>query len=602
MQKANLFIWLIVLLTLPVISLAQSNDFSLYFYNSLKQRRFEQSTNYHIAPFHKWQIQVIGRTAEDKRIDFNQISRNSFLIVSMYNYDKILTHNIQTGYEYLTDYSSLESELNPYLNRTGFLGYGLTYNPLDSLRLETSARAYYRQEQDRYRSNHELISSGFLERFNTSYALGNENIFLHMSGNMELKKLDWEEYKLFSASVSSQIDYSAIMLQSFVNASSRTEDLYVLQSPDSLFDNSYYNKYDKQLKKNLNTGFNASIPMGEFLSCEIMESYYLSDYRHEQNKARNTGDYNNLAQVNLSYILTDNIVINSNNTQSYYIKDLSFVKNTRIIDTRTANSNLVWEYNPYDSLLVDYTIELRRTQFPDSEHKLDNDYLTSTYKLGWIMYWKDRLRLANRLLYWQRDEVFINALLSANNSTVKGLQWQPECDILLGDSFLIHQDYQIRADYDDYTYNVFSEIKDTFYRQVSASYNVVYDSTPLAAKLALPKWSLLPYRSRNINAFRADLGFSWERNETGAKTGNEYLINGIDERQSISCLLQGQYGISIFQVQPKYSWGTWKEYSLMLSSAWQLNKDSLAEIRLNPIGSDLDDLDWRVYCSLNLLF
>jgi len=591
-----------VLLTFPVISIAQSNDFSLYYYGSLKQRRFEQSTFYNLSPFKSWRMQITGKNQEDKRIDFNQISRSSFLNISLYNYDKLLTHNIQTGYEYLTDYSSLESELNPYLNRTGFLGYGLALTPMDSLRFENSARAYYRQEHDRYKDNHELISSGFLERFNTSYAVGNQDMLLQAGANLELKKLDWEEYKLFSANVSSLIEHRAFSLQSFVNASSRTEELYILQSPDSISDNSFYKKDDQQLKKNLSANVNVLIPMGEFLNCEILESYTLNDYRHEQNKARNTGDYNNLAQVNLSYHLADNVVVNSNNTHSYYIKDLSYINNSRIMDVRTANCNLVWEYNPYDTLLVDYTIELKRTQFPDSRHKLDNDYLSNTYKLGWIMFWKDRIRLANRLLYWERDEVFINALLSANNSTVTGLQWQPECDILLGDSFLFHQDYQIRADYDNYIYNIFTEIKDTFYRQVSASYHVIFDSTPLAAKLTLPKWGLLPYRNRKLDAFRIDLGFSWERNETGAKEGNTYLINGVDERQSVSCLMQGQYGISIFQVQPKYSWGTWKEYSLILSSAWQLNRDSLAEIRLNPIGSDLNNLDWRVYCSLNLLF
>ena len=589
-------------MTLPVISAAQSNDFSLYFYNSLKQRRFEQSTRYNIVPFHQWQLQITGRTMEDKRMDFNQISRNSFLNISLYNYDKLLTHNIQTGYEYLTDYSSLESELNPYLNRTGFLGYGVTLTPLDSLRFETSARVYYRQEQDRYKDNHELISSGFLERFNAGYAIGKSAWYSYLAANVELKKLDWEEYKMFSANLASRVEHDAFLLQSFVNASSRSEDLYVLQSPDISSENSFYNQYDTQHKKNLTTSVNVYLPLGDYLSCEILESYSLNDYRHEQNKARNTGDYNNLAQVNLSYLLMENVVLNSKNSHSYYIKDLSFINNSRIMDIRTANCNMVWEYNPYDTLLVDYTIELRRTQFPDSNHRLDNDYLSNTYKLGWTMFWKDRIRLANRLLYWTRQEVFINALLSANNSTIIGLQWQPECDILLGDSFLLHQSYQIRADYDNYVHTNFSEIKDTFYRQVSASYHIVYDSTPLAAKLTLPKWNLLPYRSRNMNAVRVDLGFDWERNETGAKEGGVYLINGIDERQSVSCLLQSQYGISIFQVQPRYSWGTWKEYSLSLSTAWQLNKDSLAEIRLNPIGSDINNLDWRIYCSLNLLF
>ena len=150
MLKASLCFWLIVLLTLPVISAAQPNDFSLNFFNSLKLRRFEQSTNFNLTPFQTWQMQVIGKNAEDKRIDFAQTSRNSTLYLTMTKNHKLLSQSIQTGYEYLYDYSNLESELYPYFNKTGFIGLGVTLLPLDSLRLETLVKAYYRQEQDRY--------------------------------------------------------------------------------------------------------------------------------------------------------------------------------------------------------------------------------------------------------------------------------------------------------------------------------------------------------------------------------------------------------------------------------------------------------------------
>jgi hypothetical protein len=281
---------------------------------------------------------------------------------------------------------------------------------------------------------------------------------------------------------------------------------------------------------------------------------------------------------------------------------LSYVNNTRIIDVRFFNNSVAWEYNPYDSLLADYTMELRRTYYPDTNNSLDNDYLSKILNLGWTVFWKDRIRISNHVLYSTKDEVFLDAGLSANNNTIAGLQWQPECDVLLGDSFLFQQDYQIRADYDDYYYNKFNDIKDTFYRKLYLSYHLVYDSTPVVAKLSLPKWILLPFRSRNPEAVRYDINYSWERNETSAKEGEVYLINGINERQVLSFLVQKQYGIGIYQIMPKYSWGEWREYSLLLSSSWQLNRNSIAEINCNPIGESIKDLDWRISCSINLLF
>ena len=218
------------------------------------------------------------------------------------------------------------------------------------------------------------------------------------------------------------------------------------------------------------------------------------------------------------------------------------------------------------------------------------------------MFWKDRIRLSNRVMLQKQQEIFIDAWLSANNNTLTGLLWQPECDVLIGDCLLLTQDYQIRADYDDYFFNGFSGIKDTFYRQISTGHHLIYDSSPLAAKTDIRNWNLLPYRSRSSEAWRLDLGVSWDRNETSAKSGAIYYVNSTFERQTVSLLVQKQYGIAIFQVYPKYSWGSWKEYNLLLSTAWQLNQKSLLEFALNPIGSEPDDLDWRLSCSVNLIF
>lgn len=593
-----------MLLTFPIISQAQNSNFSLYFYNSLKQRKSEQFTNYAINPFNNWQLRATGRNLEDNRLDFNQTSVNSSLNLVMTNNNSFLSHNLQTGYEYLYDHSNLESELNPYLNKTGYLGYGLQMSPLDSLVLYSNCKAYYRQEQDRYKANHEFISQGLLEQVNARYLLGNQSGNLSFSGNWENKHLDWEAYQQTSTGIASYLERDDFMISAFVNASMRNEDLYLLavcENPDSTC-SSYYNKYDKQLRRNLDTNVNVAVQLGTDLNCQLSEQYSFHDYHHKINKLRNTGDYNNLTQLRLSYQLSDNVLLQSENSSNYYIKDLSYVKNSRIIDVRYTNNSLIWNYNPYDSVSVYYTVELRRTDYPDSGQDLDNDYLNKLLRLNWTVFWKDRIRVSNKVAYSTKDEIFLNATLSANNNTVTGLQWQPECDVLIGDCFLMQQEYQIRADYDNYYYNSFSNINDTFYRQLLASYHLVYDSTPLISKLTTPKWSLLPFRKRNTEAVRIDLGYSWEQSETSSQDGDIYYVNGEIKKQNLSCAFQKQYDVGIYQIMPKYSWGTWKEYSLLVSAIWQLNQNSVAEINLNPVGESISALDWRISCSVNLFF
>lgn len=602
MKKASLCIYLIVLVIYPGISLAQNSGFNLYFYNSKKQQNLEQKTDFLYTPFNYWQLYAGEKTTIDKRLDFNQTSRNSNMNVSLYTDHSYLKHNLQTGFEYLYDHSNLESELNPYLNKTGYLGYGISLNPVDSMTISTNGKAFYRKEQDRYRINHEFISKGVFEQFNARYLLGNQTNNFLLSGGLENKQMNWEAYQQISGLISANLESKALIMSTSVIASSRNEDLYVLENPDSTHINSNYQKYDRQYKRNLDTSINLMIPMGQSLNCEFSDQYSLHNYTHKNNQTRNTGDYNNLAMLKFIYQLTNNVQIQSSNSYNYYLKDLSYVDNSRIIDVRYTSNGIAWEYNKYDSLTADYTVELRRTDYPDSDHKLDNDYLNKILKLGWTIFLKDRMRISNHALYTTKDEVFLDAGISANNNTVTGYQWQTGCDILAGDCFLLQQEYQIRADYDDYYYNTFSGINDTFYRQIKATYQLVYDSTPLLSKLIIPKWNLLSYRSRSNESLRMDLKYSWEKNETSAKDGDIYLINGVVERQILSCVVQKQYGIGIFQLMPKYTWGNWKEYSLLISAIWQLNSNSLAEININPLGESISDLDWRISCSVNLQF
>jgi hypothetical protein len=597
-----LSVWLILLMTFFVISTAYSSDFYLNFYNSSKQRRFEQSTNYALSVYPDWQMSFNGKNLEDKRLDFDQISRSNALTISFYRYGNLLSHNIKSGFESLTDHSNLESGLQPYENKTGFLGYWTRLSPLDSLFVETDVKAFYRREQDRYRATHRFFSRGLSERVSSGWYAGNPDYYLQLSGNLENKKMDWEAYHLASAGFSAGLSGKPVIMNCQANVSYRSEDLYILDNPLTEYDTGRYIKYDSQQKRFLSANMNLLFPFGEQMKCEVSESYSINAIRHQENRARNSGDYNNLTQLNVTYKLTDNIVLSSNNAYNYYIKDLSFINNTRIIDVRNSGLGASWEYLPNDSLLFDYSIELRRTMYPDNAHKLDNDFLNNTYKLGWIMFWKDRIRLANRFLYLVKQEVFINSSLSAYNNSIKGYQFQPECDILLGDCLLLHQDYILRADYDSYTYHEFSSVKDTFYRKVSASYNIVYDSSPLAAKLIQPQWMSFPFRNRKQDATRLEMAFGWEKTETADKDGNVYNINGKNERQTLSLTLQQQLGIAIFLLQPKYSWGNWREYGMLLSTALNLNKDSIAQLNVNPVGPDLNNLDWRIYCSLNLMF
>jgi Txe/YoeB family toxin of Txe-Axe toxin-antitoxin module len=586
----------------PWIIRAQANSFNLYLLNTEKQRKYENFLNYTAIPWAAWQMQFTGNSLAENRLDFNQTGKSTNLSMLLSRQDKFISHEVDSGFEYLYDSSSLESELNPYINRTGFLGYGISAAPLDSMNLSGLVRGYYRDEQDRYATDRKIISQGLYHQFTGRASFGDEVNAISFRANWQQKKLDWEAYDQASTGFSTNLQRGDYLFSGTLNASFRRENIYLLNTPDSDGEYSFYTYSDRQTNQNMATDAFFNFPLSERLWCNLTDQYTRRIIKLNENQTKNNGDYNNVAEAKLNYDLQENLKLVFGGRHTYYLKALSFSKNSRIIETQYAASELLWEYSQDDSLTLNYTVELQKTSYPDADHQLDNDYLSKILKMGWMTYWKERIKLRNRFVYQERDEVFIDAWLSANNNQATSYSWQPEVNILLGDTFTIQQAYQIRADYDDYYYNSFNEIKDTFYRQLSASYHFIYDTSPLLSRLSDFAWSALPFRSRTDDAFRLDLNLAWERNETAAKDEGNYLINGKNEKKAVSLLLQKQYGIGVFQLQPKYTWGNWTEYNLLLSTFFQLNTNSYAEIGVNPIGESLDSLDWRISCTVNMLF
>lgn len=543
-----------------------------------------------------------GSSRMENRLNFAQTGKITRLDMLLNRKGKHLSNQISSGFDYLFDSSNLESELKPYKNRTAMLGYSLQYIPLDSLTLDAGIKAYYRDEQDRYADDRRFVSKGLEQQLYGYWQTGDLAKSLNLHAGWQNKELDREAFNLYSAGINGNYDNATLLCNFSVNAGRRWENIYTLIPPDTI-NLSHYAYSDRQAKQYVDSSLLFALPYDNRFNFSLSDQYSLRQLSMEQNKTKDNGDFDNLAQIVVNYEVMPQVMLQFNGRHSYYIKALKQSKNSRLMESRVADTRLTWEYSPGDSLLANYTLELRRTAYPDANHLLDNDYLNRIIALSWTFYWKERLKLRNRLLYLIKDEIFIDSWLSANNNTATSLQWQPECALVLGDSFIFRQAYQIRADYDDYYYNSYSEIQDNFYRQATASYHLIYDSSPLLSRLIDSRWAYLPFRSRNSEPVRIDISYDIERNETGTKSNQDfYYLADRSIRQSAGLLLQKQYGIGVYQLQPKYTWGDWQEYSLAMSAIFQLNQFSSGEISINPVGETLETLDWKISCSVNLLF
>ena len=210
------------------------------------------------------------------------------------------------------------------------------------------------------------------------------------------------------------------------------------------------------------------------------------------------------------------------------------------------------------------------------------------------------MKLINWLTLTARDDVYPNALLSSNNNRINGISWHPECNILLGDRLVFMQAYNIRTDYTNYMYSI--EQPDNLYRQLLYQYRLLFDSYPFVARSGDSRWLALPYRKSNGNIVKMEISYQYEQNEYGDKSGEYYNISTKIKRHVADIVFKYEIQNFYYTLQPKYSWGTWKEYAMLLGVAWQFNRESIIEMSINPFGESPKELDWQMTFNVNMRF
>lgn len=538
-------------------------------------------------------------TGSDNRLNFDQKSQRASMQVDYHIDANTLSHSFLSGYEYLYDSSSLEQELSAYQNKTGFLGYNAGLHLLPNLALSLGGKAYIRKEQDRYAADRFLDSDGheLNAALNASIDLGASN--LGIKADIQAKKLDWEAYKQSTAGAWFNLDKRDVSIRQNINWDYREDDLYVLQIIDDQLRFGEYRLNDAQKRNSLSYNAYLEYQSPKRLHLAFSDNLSRRSIALKNNAVRSSEDLINQAILNLDYKLFPALYINTNISHNYAFKDFSFLGNTRSTEFRSLGGKIIWEYLPADSLFINASIDLQRTTYPQEQHRWDNDLLNRQIRLGAVYHYKQRMRIAALLGLFDREDVYLDGILSSNNKTIQGIFLQPECSVLIADRLAFKQNYLIRADYTDYIYG---EKAGSVYRQLGYRYSLVFDSFPLIAHSNDPLWLLLPYRQDQDNAVLIEASFAYEQNEYADHRQDYYLIGNRNIRKTASLTLK--HDISSFYVilEPSYSWGTWMRYSMLFGLACRFNNESLLELSINPVGDSLQDLDWKSTINLNLRF
>jgi hypothetical protein len=561
-------------------------------------RSIENNLQYRFYPFAHSTFQISGQSNLEDRLSFNQKSKHALLNLGLNVSQNHFMHSFTSDYQTVYDASDLEP--SPYVNKTATLGYQLSYLPLDSLSISVFSKGIFRQEQDRYVSNNHLASKGYWLGSNArlSTTLGITNGGLSLSA--ERKKLAWEAYELAQLDSYFSLYGQDISWDNNLNYSNRSEDIYILSSPTGTYNSSFYSQSDTQDRHSLAVHSVLQYMPTQKVQLQFAEDFSQKKTSYSISEIRNNADYLNQAQMRLNVSLPKNLEWENEISHSYAIKDFNFNLNTRHTENRHAGTKLSWEYSPADSLIAAVNLDLQVIKFPNDSHKWDNDLLTRNYRLGWKHYLHDRIKLGTWIGYSEREDVYIDSLLSANNKHVTSYSLMPDCQILVGDRIVFRQAYQLRADYSDYIY--VTDKANTFYRQLGYKYNLVWDTFPYIARSGDVRWLNLPFRNSPNNSFLVDMGYAYEENQYADKQDDVYRLHTKYRRYTATLSLRQDIGNFSWTVTPKYSWGTWKEYSAILGLAWEFNNSSLVEFSLSPYAEDVSQIDWRSTVNLNLRF
>lgn len=598
-MKRSLLLCAIVLLICSKLPAQNDQAIEFYYYNSDLVRLNEQTLQYQMTPYEGYLFSISGSNSIESRYSFSRESRKSRFDLTLAKDQWFFTHLIQSGIISLYDDSSFDDGAGTYTNKIGFGAYGLTFHPLDSLNIYAKSYLYSKNEKARYDSLDGIQSRGYSYLYGASYSLPMTSFSLNLGIDHETKDLDRDRYWQ-NALLMNLLSYGSLgSMQVNLGYRRRKDDLFRINFVSA--GSGFYERYDRMSNEQINAHIDLFLNPRDNLQISISDYFNQQKNRRDIDVINDNADFSNRASITTNADVVKSVHYENQIKYDYTIKDYSYTQNSSYNHNYSLGNRIIWQYAQSDSIMLGYYIEMKRSMYPDETIRRDKDNRKEIGRIGWTKYYHQRIKLSTWLLHSIENEISINSANSSNNKEIRVYSLTPDMSIVLGDKLLFRQSYSIRADYTGYMYAL-EQYRDNLYRQVSFRYSILYDDYPLIARSNDPLWLNLPYRNPTGRALSTELAFSQELNQFGYKVGDYYEVGITNRKNSLSWNLKYDIDDVYIFIQPRYSWGTWTEYSGIIGISGELNSGSVFEITLNPIGDQLKQLDWRFSFNLNLVF
>jgi hypothetical protein len=500
---------------------------------------------------------------------------------------KTSSHNWQTAKQFgrlrqvnfieykKSDYNSSTQTNDKILTDSGGIGQMLEYSFTDSLIIRGRVNYFYSREEHTADSK-TYISNG---PGNNAEIMYNTFLFKGRMNFFSIYEDRFTDARTYSK-VTSDLGWNYLQDERFINialnhslnkekimATSSTNEDFIVADDQSISNLSFNALYYDILGDNVPISFE--------------NRFRSSNYSVDNNVLKNSDDWTNESYASLSMPFSDRISLNTDCSYIYFEKNYETGTASRREETRRILGGVSYKLRDADTLNVNYSRQLFRRIYPNTQQDADKDNLTDYFNASARIYVTKSIFTELALAWNKHEEIYINGTYSGNNNKKTVWDLQPKLKILMNDYLVLSQKYQLYASYKDYDFSETGSFSDRFYRRLKAEYALTWNNQPLITQeSAFRRYALrLPVKR---DYFQTELRYSYSESEDGSKIDDYYLITVKNLDYSLEWEFKNNYRGLLSTITPKFNWGDEEILEVTFDSVFAFIEQSFVHLRINP--------------------
>ena len=539
--------------------------------------------NYNLP--NNWFFSHSGGINQSRNRRFHRYSRNADLIWELRkSYDQV---EYTLHMDYIAGIDKARPDLESYeIGKTRRqAGLDVEYSPMDSL-FFLSGITYIRSDDTNTRFSEGTIgSNGYRSYNNVRFSREFNSALLGFDTFFNIMNLDYDYARSYGALVN--FDLLNPIIDTELSFRRDTNKIYLLND-----------EVDTHIRSVYRASVVYSTSFSDDIFFHIGDNFQARDNRLQESRERNFIELDNSLFTNAEYFWYSFRFFGG---AEYRLFSRSFKADlsSREQEQRIFLSGLSYHFSESDSLILSRNINLTRTDYTISSSVLDNDQLTIENQVSLYTSLRQNIRFINHFNFTTREEGYLKSGMSANNKTTRIYNLLPSLNIAINRNVLLQQEYHLRADYDDFTFE--DAIRDRMYRRFSATYSIL-SGLPWVRESS----KYIPDRDYYYFFYDVLLGvsYTYDTNSSGNRIGDAYEIFAENEYHTLQFELFRRIDRVEFRVRPRFIWSNIRnEVNHLFEFTYILpDRRNFVSISTNCTGRGINDLLWRVNAMVYMAF